>query len=457
MARLEADVIVIGGGVAGLAAARELARKKRTVLLLEARDRLGGRILTVRPQGWGRAVELGAEFIHEGNPALWRIVRAAGLKTERMPGGHWLSREGELKRVDDLAERIEGVTGRIDEKRTGAKSFAQFLAAQRGKLPEDDASLAAGFVEGFEAAPMTKMSARALAGATLDDHQQFVLPKGYDEVVASLRCDRVQIVTGSPVRVVRWKRGGVTVRAGAETYFAKAAIVTLPLGVLQARPLQRGAVRFEPALRAKEKVWRKMRMGEVVRLVVRFDRRAWRRLLPRELRSGNKQGFGFIHSRIPGVPVWWSFRGDAVVTGWAGGPAAMALKHCTRAQLLSRALKSLAKLLGCPATEIGRALRGWETHSWSRDPFSRGAYSFVVAGADDASEKLREPVDGTLFFAGEATAGGEETGTVHGALASGIRAVREALARLEKRRSLRGARRRSNPAGSPRRASRTSR
>ena len=87
------------------------------------------------------------------------------------------------------------------------------------------------------------------------------------------------------------------------------------------------------------------------------------------------------------------------------------------------------------AALVGRsAVVAWETHNWSRDPFSRGAYSFIVAGQENAAEKLRQPVQDTLFFAGEATADGEEIGTVHGALASGLRAAEEAGAALKKRR-----------------------
>jgi monoamine oxidase len=428
-AQFEADVIVIGGGVAGLAAARELALKKRTVILIEARDRLGGRILTQRLRGLARPVELGAEFIHEGNAPLWKIVRGQRLRTVGMPGRHWHFREGELARMDDLAERIERVTSRIDAKRIGAKSFARFLGEQRGQVSDEDGAVAAGFVEGFEAAPMDRMSARALAGTTLDDEKQFLLPGGYDGVVKALAdalpAARVRVVLSEPVRAVKWRRGAVSVVTRNANYVATAAVVTLPLGVLQAKPSQRGAVRFDPPLRAQEKIWKKMGMGHVIRLVLRFDPGKWRRLVPAGLRRKNSTGFGFIHSRIPGVPVWWSLRGDSVVTGWAGGPAALAFTGRSRRAIFERALSSLARILGRSRTAIRFAVRGWEAHDWSRDAFSRGAYSFTAAGQDDAPRRLREPVGKTLFFAGEATAEGEETGTVHGALASGLRAAQE--------------------------------
>ena len=434
--KTQADVIVIGGGIAGLAAARALARKKFHVILLEARDRLGGRILTQRFKGWERPVELGAEFIHEGNPPLWRIVRGNRLRTRNPSGRHWLFRSDELIPMDDLAERIERVTSRIDEKRIGSRSFAAFLRAQSNKISEEDRNIAAGFVEGFEAAPMPEMSARAMAGATLDDDKQFLLAKGYDGVVKAiadaLPLDRVRVVSGEPVRLVNWRRGNVSVPTRHAVYVGTTALVTLPLGVLQATPPQRGAVEFVPPLRAKQQLLAKMRMGHVVRLVVRFEKSKWRRLVPKELRRGSGDGFGFIHSRIPGVPVWWSLYGDSIVTGWAGGPAALALCGRSRAQIFDRAISSLAQILGASKTAVRGAVDDWETHNWSSDPYSRGAYSFTAAGRDGAAARLREPVRETLFFAGEATAEGEEAGTVHGALASGVRAAREISAVLKR-------------------------
>ena len=114
-----------------------------------------------------------------------------------------------------------------------------------------------------------------------------------------------------------------------------------------------------------------------------------------------------------------------VITGWAGGPAASELAKRSKRGVFEKALGSLARVLGAAKEDIRRAVVGWESHNWSRDPFSRGAYSFIAAGQEKAAEKLREPVQNTLFFAGEATADGEEVGTVHGAIASGLRAAKE--------------------------------
>jgi monoamine oxidase len=426
------DVIVIGGGVAGLAAARELGRRGFLVTLLEARDRLGGRVWTLRPRGWNGPVELGAEFIHAGNAPLWRRVRRHRIGHCPVPPRHWWLADGHLEQIDDIAERIEHVTGQIDPKRMQGWSFADFMAGRAKAFAPEDRALARGFVEGFQAASTHRMSAAALADETLDDDEQFRLPRGYDQLVEALVGElppkRVNVFLGTVVRLIDWRRSGVDVLAGRRGFSARAVIITLPLGVWQARPPQRGAVEFKPPLRARQKLIAKMGVGEVIRLSMRFDARRWKSILPDSLSRKARGGFGFIHSQVEGVPIWWSLSSAPVLTGWVGGPAAATLAERSKSGVFEKALTSLSRVLGATKRDVRRAVAAWETHNWSRDPFSRGAYSFTAAGSENAAEKLREPMQDTLFFAGEATADGEEVGTVHGALASGLRAAKEVLA-----------------------------
>jgi monoamine oxidase len=184
-------------------------------------------------------------------------------------------------------------------------------------------------------------------------------------------------------------------------------------------------VRFAPRLKAKEQVIARMGMGHVIRVVLRVDARVWKRLLPDILRRHARGGFGFVHSRLEGVPVWWALSSAPVLTGWVGGPAAARLAMRSRCAIFERSLSSLSRVFGMTTVSLRRAVVGWETHNWPRDPFSRGAYSFITAREEEGAAKLREPIEDTIFFAGEATADGEEVGTVHGAIASGERAANE--------------------------------
>lgn len=328
-----------------------------------------------------------------------------------------------------MAEQIEEVTGAIDAQRMQGWSFADFIRGKADAFEPAARNLASGFVEGFQAASPRRMSAAAIEGETLEDEEQFLLPAGYDRVVAALSGElprkRVNVVCDAAVMRVEWKRGAVRVWAGRRVYGAAAAVLTLPLGVWRAAPGQRGAVRFEPPLRAKRKIAAAMGVGHVIRVQLRFDARAWRGLLPEMLRRAGRGGFGFIHSRMEGVPVWWALSSRPVLTGWAGGPAAKVLIDRSRSAVFEQALGSLARMLGVSKRALRGKVADWQTHNWSRDPFSRCAYSFIAAGAEGAAEKFRAPVQDTLFFAGEATADGEEAGTVHGAHASGLRAADE--------------------------------
>lgn len=434
---VETDVIVLGGGVAGLGAAGELARHGFRVALLEARERLGGRVLTLRPEDWNAPVELGPEFIHAGNDALWRLLKRHHLRARTVPARHWLWRDGELERLPGVSRRIAHVTGQIDARRMRGWSFADFMRCHADAFGEEERQLAAGFVEGFQAAPPAKMSASAIEGETIDEAEQFAVPRGYDTVVdalvSELPPERVEIWRGTIVTRVEWTRGRVVVRAGERRFRGAALVVTLPLGVWQMRAPAPGAVRFEPPLRAKQAIAARMGVGHVIRLQLRFDPRRLRSILPARLRRVARSGFGFIHSRLPGVPVWWALSGEPILTGWAGGPAAIALARLPRSRMFARAQASLARVLGTSADVIRRAVVAAETHNWSHDPFTRGAYSFIAAGEEETAAKLRIPVRDTLFFAGEATADGAEVGTVHGALASGIRAARELVSTVKRR------------------------
>jgi monoamine oxidase len=421
------DVLVLGGGVSGLAAAGDLARAGFRVTLLEARRRLGGRILTRRPPGWAGPVEEGAEFIHGGNRALWELLRRSGIRVHRLRDRHCIGRDGAIRRLGDLDRRIASVTGLIRPAKAGRLSFGAYFRRYPPAVDADTWSLARGFIEGFEAAPLDAFSARAVSGESLDEEHQYALPGGYDQVVDVLAgaavAAGVRILTGSPVRAVRWRRGRVAATAGSGRRFAgRAAVVALPLGVLKARA-GRGAVRFSPDPTAARRAIEAIGLGHVVRMAFRFQPR-FIRSLPPALRPPRGDGFGFLH--VPGevVPVWWSLSDEPLLVAWAGGPAAAALLARPPSSRRSAALRSLARALGQPASRVAGAVTGWATHDWSGDPFSRGAYSYPAAGHDGAADVLRKPVASTLFFCGEAAAEGPEVGTVHGALASGLRAAR---------------------------------
>jgi len=429
------EIIVVGAGVAGLAATRRLGRAGMRVTLLEARDRIGGRIWSLREKDWPAAIELGAEFIHGGNLALKAALRSARLNTSAVEEQHWQITNGRRILRPETWDRIDAVMRRIGPRFRG--SFADWLERHGDQITRDDCKLAKSFIEGFQGAPLERMSAHTLFEATKRDEEQRRVRGGYERLVdffeAELRRQKVRVFTNAVVSEIGWKRGRVAVRtSGGGEFVARAALIALPLGVLKLNGAEKGGVRFLPPLSAKQRIWNDLQTGQAVRLILRMHDAIWRRdLIPTDLRAKSGRAFGFLHSDKTYFPVWWSLGPSPMIVGWTGGPAAEEMKTWSDAKVFAAGLDTLANLLGCRRRTLRKAVLDWRTHNWGADPFTRGAYSYATAGAERAPERLARPIQGTLFFAGEATADRLELGTVHGAIASGERAAKEMVRAVE--------------------------
>jgi monoamine oxidase len=422
------DVVVLGGGMAGLTAAERLARKGRRVLLLEGRGRLGGRIDTWRVPG-GPPLERGAEFVHGKPKDLRRLLRHAGARHVDAEGTHLGRVRGKLVRVDDQMEEAMAILGEAaPEPAVGDRPIAAFLREALQRKPVVHA-LAGAFVEGFFAAEPRTTSSLALARMTRaqDDEGGAVmrrLPGGWDQVVAHLAARvrelDVDVRTSVIVRQVVWRRGQVTVHArhalgGAPVRVqARAAVVALPLGVLRARGGPT-AVRFSPSL-PSARSWATFHMGNVVKVLLRF-------------RPGpvDRAGFTFLHAPSSPFPAFWRTPERGLVA-WSAGPASARLAGRPHDALVRQAVTALARALGQPVAPWFDTLDAALATDWHEDPFARGAYCVIPVGAAELQASLARPEAGTLFFAGEATCPAH-SGTVHGALRSGRRAADELLAR----------------------------
>jgi monoamine oxidase len=226
--------------------------------------------------------------------------------------------------------------------------------------------------------------------------------------------DGARVRLQAVVRGIRWRPGAVEIEGEfLGRHFvekARRAIVTLPLGVLQS-----GDVRFRPALRGKQSALRGLASGPVIKAALRFRHPFWEECSP---------GTAFFHSTRSAFPTFWTPLPARVplLIAWAGGPKAERLGHLSEKNLIGEALRGVRGVFGT-VPELEAAL----VHDWRRDPFARGAYSYVRVGGESARETLAEPIADTLFFAGEATDTAGEAGTVAGALQSGVRAARQLL------------------------------
>ena len=405
------EVIVIGAGAAGLAAADELTGAGRSVLLVEARDRVGGRCLTRRLPGLAVPVELGAEFIHGRPQATLSLLQKAGIPAVDSTRSQLIAFEGMLRPVNMFAQ-AQRVARRPVKGRD--ISFRAFLARQR--LPRLTRALGTMMVQGFDAADPRQASAREIVDEWSGLSSSQPRPHGGYGPLLEVLAREISVQLETVVRRVRWSRGSVEVEGTfrGEPWRASAphAVITLPLGVLQSN-----TVGFVPGLISKKPSLTQLGSGPVIRVAMAFRSAFWEKDHP---------GIAFFHSPQAPFPTFWTplpMRAP-LLTAWAGGPKAARLTGLSQEKLLSHALVSVRSVLGNREEPTA-----FLVHDWQADPHARGGYSYVRVGGTGARERLAEPLEETLYFAGEAT-DVEQSGTVGGALASGIRAAREILGTL---------------------------
>jgi monoamine oxidase len=431
---LKTDTIIIGGGVAGLAVAGELIRAGQNVLLLEARDRLGGRILTHCEPGLDGPVELGAEFVHGKPPQLFDLIDAAGLDVVEGADRRLISDHGGLRPLENFWDIIEAVDSQIPAGLDS--SYEQFLPTASATAFQKQISKS--YVEGFNAARADLISTAALkfeegASEKIEATKQFRITRGYASIVERLArpLPPEAIRTGCVVRAVRCRKGHVEIAAtagGESLHFSAArAVVTLPLGVLRASiDGEPDAITFDPPLTSKREPISHLEVGHVVKTVMQFREKFWE---DPDV-GGRCAPFGFALCLEAEFPTWWTQAPTPsnLITGWAGGPAADKLIGRDRKQLRAAAFASLSQTFHIDIDRLRSLFVRDHFHDWARDPFALGAYTYPKIGGLRAAKILGEPIDDTLFFAGEATDTTGFNGTVHGALASGSRAAREILA-----------------------------
>jgi monoamine oxidase len=426
------DVAVVGAGAAGLMAARRLGEAGLSVQLVEARDRLGGRIYTPEP-----GIELGAEFVHGRPRATLALVDECGGSMLEAEGDYWTGANGEFVAAED---RFAGLgpllaLGRRLPRDVSAAEFFR-LASGEPQLA-DTARWAMRLVEGFDAADPEQASIKAIidewSGPAGLDSPQARPAGGYGRLIAYLSQvlpQQVERRLGWPVAAVRWSRGEVALEPaqGDGIITARAVVITLPLSLLQADGRSPGLVRFFPALSSKAEALAHLRMGPVHKVVLRFRSAFWR-----SLEGGRFHQAGFFFRGQGHFPTFWTAlpSEDPTLTAWYGGPGAASISAATDEQLITCAMDSVEQLFGRSVTKGAALERAW-VHNWQRDPWAQGAYSYVGVGGEDARRELARPMEQTIFFAGEATDYEGEGSTVAGALASGDRAGREVITALRR-------------------------
>lgn len=416
------DVLIVGAGAAGLAAARLLKDSGCAALILEARTRIGGRIHT-DTQFADFPIELGAEFIHGDNAITHDLVMRAGLTTipvARMNNLWWAAPEHQaLPRAqlppalrDTITDLLSDYARLKDAELPVDLSLADYLHGWSDEALEmADVLLAqtcCAALESLSCHDLIREMQRDHAG-----HSEARIREGYAALLDWYSRD-LSIRFNTPVEEIRWNAEGVTVLASNEAFRARACLITVPISILQ-----KGFIRFDPPLSEdRHKAIAAFQMESATKLIYRFREQLW----PDDL---TYMAHGGVTAR------WWTpgyqRHGMPVLCTYITARRAADADACSPESILSTGLNELSSLLQIPLKEVHDQCVDACRVSWAMERYTLGGYAHLSPGSADARPALAAPEGRVLFFAGEATAFDTNPQTVHGALESGWRASRECL------------------------------
>lgn len=409
----EPDVIVIGAGAAGIAAAKQLQAAGRPTVVLEARGRLGGRTFT--DSSLGPSYDAGAMFIHWAERNPWtEIARELGVQTpnESWGGGFQLFQNGSPMPAGDRARR-RGAFGEIDRRleTTDLHERDRSVAELLSDLGPDLAPVASSGLLLSIGEESARISARDYQ--RLWSGEDYVVPSGYGNLVARYGAG-LDIRLNQPVTAIDWSGSRIAVTTASGTLRARACIVTVPVGVLKA-----ASIRFTPGLPARTRdALAGIGMGALTKIALKVEGE----------RFGIAPGTTYFEAGTGSRLISFELFPDNrdLVIGYCGGDFARDLSTAGPQAAREQVVDLLAAMVG---GDFRKAAGPVSFPAWWTDPFSHGSYSVCLPGHAGARDILAEPIGGKLWFAGEATAGGGAM-TAGGATLAG-RTAAAAVARLK--------------------------
>jgi monoamine oxidase len=418
-------IVIIGAGLSGLAAAQELNRWGHEVIVVEARERIGGRIWT-STQWADMPLDFGATWIHgpQGNPLtdLAEQINAKRFTTSYEKSvtyntsGKPLSKAEEV-RMEDLREQVFTALKKAQDRDNDA-SIRQVIKPLIDRFNESSETyrfinfILSGAIEQEYSGSVEQLSVHWYDSAKTFDGDDVLFAQGF-KVIPEFLAQGLQIELGQVVKEIQWQRSPIRVITQKAEFIADHVVVTLPLGILQAK-----RVRFSPELpRSKQNAIAKLGMGVLNKCYLRFPEVFW---------SADADWLEYVPARHGEWTEWVSFKQAAnmpILLGFNASDRGRAIEAWSDEQTVASAMQTLRKIYGVSIPEP----IDYQITRWASDPFSLGSYSYNPVGAvPKIRQELAAPLEKSLFFAGEAS-NNDYFGTAHGAYLSGLRAAQEIL------------------------------
>lgn len=406
----EVDVVVIGAGAAGIAAARRIAAARLSVVVIEARERIGGRAWTYHHGDL--PLDMGCGHLHSADENDWaKIAPTLGFTVDTRPPS-WarpaLDVNFPIEEQDDYWEAWERLYARIDAAPGSEQRMSDFLEPGGRWNPLLDAM--ATYING---APFADLVVREYE-IYHDTGSNQRVPKGYGALIEAY-ASGLDIRLGCPASLIDHSGPRLRVVTPQGEIAARAAIIAVPPGVMAHE-----ALRFSPALPEKHDAANALPLGVADKVYLGVDN-------PQDLPIETRL-FGSTVTRDTGNYTLRPF-GRPLIDGYFGGPFARDLEAEGDGALTAFAIEQIVAALG---SDMRKRLRPIIESAWARDPHSQGSYSYGSEGAAAARAALAAPVNETLFFAGEHCSHADFS-TAHGAYRSGVKAADDAIRALQAR------------------------
>ncbi len=422
------SIIIIGGGAAGLMTAYELSKHKHTVIILEAKNRLGGRIHTINDSSFSQPIEMGAEFIHGNLPLTLSLLNEAGIAYHTTAGNMFHLEKGKFKKQKEFNEGWGKLMKQMQELKQDIP-LADFLNKYFGddKYHELRESVK-NFAGGFDLADISEASTKALYKEwNTEWEHQYRINGGYKLLIDYLEIlckeNGCVIHTNCCVKKINWQKDEVNILTMCSRFFkSNKVVITVPVSVLKANAHSEDYIEFLPSIPQHIDAAKNIGYGDVIKILLEFNENFW---------NSAKKNVAFILTD-EAVPTWWTQlpAESAILTGWIGGEKASSLKDNTDDEILKVALQSLANAFAMNIEDLKIKLKAFKIANWCKEADINGGYSFNTIKTVAARKTLQQPVNETIYFSGEALFEGTLMGTVEGALESGKKTALQVLKNL---------------------------